>query len=215
PCSCGEVAAPAEHKVVQGKGGLVAQYRGQCAKCQRARAFDFALDPEAPPADAFGGAKPSRLICPGQFALHSDRLAARWPADSTNLSDAQRAQAQDDLAWAARALEEVLKFVPAGGDEVPAAAFTSAEGRAALAAEPGQFSKVPLQARLEAYRQLLTPPVAPPPPAAKAEVAGESVWLTCIDVAADRNLFAVGRQDGVVIIADLASGQPRRAEPLH
>jgi hypothetical protein len=215
PCPCGEAAAPTEHKVVQGRDGLVAQYRGQCAKCGRTRAFDFALDPEVPPVDAFGGAKPSRLICPGQFALHADRLAARWPADRTNLSEAQRAQARDDLAWAARALEEVLKFVPADGDAVPAAAFTSDEGRAALAAEPGRFRKVRLQARLEAYRQLLTPPVAAPPPAAKAEAAGESVWLTCIDVAADRNLFAVGRQDGVVIIADLASGQPRRMEPLH
>jgi hypothetical protein len=215
PCPCGEAAAPTEHKVVQGKDGLVAQYRGQCAKCGRAREFDFTLDPEVPPVDAFGGATPSRVVCPGQFALHADRLASRWPADMAKLSDAQRAQARDDLAWAARALEEVLKFVPADGDEVPAAAFTSAEGRAALAAEPGRFRKVRLQARLEAYRQLLTPPPAAAPPAATAAPAADSLWLTCLDVDLEHDRFAVGRQDGTVIIADLAGGTPRLSERLH
>lgn len=220
PFPCGEGAAPADHSVVQGKDGLVAQYRGQCARCGRARAFEFALDPETPPVDAFGDSKPSRIICPGQFALHSDRLAARWPADTAGLNDARRAQARDDLAWAARALEEVLKFVPADGDAVPPAAFTSAEGRAALAAEPGRFRKIRLQARLDAYRELLAPPAAAPtvavaPPAPKVAAAAGDLWLTCLDVALDRNLFAVGRRDGMVIIADLASGQPQRLERLH
>lgn len=42
-----------------------------------------------------------------------------------------------------------------------------------------------------------------------------SIWLTCIDTAPDRGLFAVGRVDGAVIIADLETGRPRWAEPLH
>lgn len=214
PCSCSETAAPAEHAVVQGKDGLVAQYRGQCPKCGRARAFDFALDPETPPLDAFGGSKPSRLICPGQFVLHADRLASRWPADMASLTDKQRAQARDDLAWAARALEEVLKFVPEGGDDVPAAAFASSEGRAAFAAEPGGFRKVRLQARLDAYRQLLTPTGAAVP-AATAAPDEDSLWLTCLDVDLERNRFAVGRQDGTVIVADLATGAPQLSERLH
>jgi hypothetical protein len=218
-CPCGEGAAPAEHTVVQGTDGLVAQYRGQCAKCGRARAFNFALDPEVSPVDAFGGGKPSRLICPGQFALHADRLAARWPADRSGLTDAQRAQAEDDLAWATRALEEVLKFVPAGGDAVPADAFTSAAGRATLAAEPGRFRKIRLQARLDAYRQLLAPPAAAPAasasPEPKTDAAGADLRLICLDVDLGRNRFAVGREDGTVIIADLATGTPQRSERLH
>src|SRR5690349_4335905 len=40
-------------------------------------------------------------------------------------------------------------------------------------------------------------------------------WVTCLDVAAGRGQFAAGRGDGVVVIADLATGQPLHAERLH
>src|SRR5690242_20475464 len=42
-----------------------------------------------------------------------------------------------------------------------------------------------------------------------------SEWLTCIDVDMPRVLFAVGRSDGVVIVAELESGRPVQFEPLH
>jgi WD40 repeat protein len=40
-------------------------------------------------------------------------------------------------------------------------------------------------------------------------------WLTCIDVDATKGTFAVGRQDGKVVLADLATGQPHRVESPH
>lgn len=40
-------------------------------------------------------------------------------------------------------------------------------------------------------------------------------WLTCIDVDVARGLFAVGREDGVVILSELATGRPLWVERLH
>jgi hypothetical protein len=155
PCECGEVALVTQHDVVSSDAGLVARYRGACGRCNRARAFDFVLDPEIPPADAFGGAAASSIICPGQFALHSDDLSSRWPASPAAIRAEDRGRARLDLFWAIRALEEVVKFIPAGADAVPAAAFTSDAGRAVYAREPGRFRALRLGARLTAYRGLL------------------------------------------------------------
>jgi hypothetical protein len=155
PCSCGDATAPARHGVYSEPAGLVARYEGACPTCGLQRRFDFVLDPEMPPLDAFGGASPSKIVDPGQFAAHSDRLASRWPASPTAIPPADRGRARDDLAWAIRALEEVQKFIPAGGDAVPAEAFTSSDGRAVYDAEPGRFRALRLGARLTAYRQIL------------------------------------------------------------
>jgi hypothetical protein len=155
PCSCGDTTTPKKHAILQAHEGLVARYEGDCPRCGLARRFDFVLDPERPPPDAFGGDKPSRIICPGQFALHSDVLASRWPANPAAIQPADRGRARDDLAWAIRALEEVQKLVPPGGEAVPESAFSSDEGRAAYAAEPGRFRKLRIDARLGAYRQVL------------------------------------------------------------
>ncbi len=152
PCACGRAEPPGEDEVLRDARGLVARYEGRCPQCGAARKFEFELDPETVPPDVFGGSRPSRMICPGQFALHSDRLASRWPARP---APPDRAAAREDLFWAVRALEEVLKFVPAGGDAVPAEAFSSEEGRAAYAAEPGRFRAIRLRARLGAYRETL------------------------------------------------------------
>jgi hypothetical protein len=154
PCECGERALVTTHQLVSGDAGLLARYKGAC-KCGRQRAFEFVLDPETPPLDAFGGERPSRIVCPGEFALHSDQLATRWPAAVDGIRPADLPRARDDLAWAIRALEEVVKFIPPGADAVPASAFTSESGRAAHAAEPGRFRAIRLNARLGAYRQLL------------------------------------------------------------
>jgi hypothetical protein len=155
PCSCGDARVPKQHAVVQGEVGLIARYDGDCPRCGLARRFDFVLDPDLPPPDAYGGDKPSQIICPGQFALHSDMLASRWPANPAAITPVDRGRARDDLAWAIRALEEVEKLIPPGADAVPANAFTSEEGRAAYAAEPGRFRKLRIGARLAAYRQIL------------------------------------------------------------
>lgn len=155
PCECGERALTTTHQLVSGAAGLVARYQGTCGKCSRQRSFEFVLDPETPPLDAFGGTRPSRIVCPGEYALHSDQLASRWPAAVDAIRAPDLVRARDDLAWAIRALEEVVKFIPDGADAVPSAAFTSASGRAAYDGEPGRFRALRLNARLGAYRQLL------------------------------------------------------------
>lgn len=154
PCACG-APNPAKSKgVASANGGLVARYAGTCVPCGRENAFEFTLDPETPPLDAYGaGDKPSQIICPGQFAQHSDELAARWPADPALIPAAKRGVAREDLTWALRDLEEVAKFMRDGA--VPEEAFTSEAGRALYRAQPGRFRSLRLNARIEAYRRLV------------------------------------------------------------
>jgi hypothetical protein len=140
--------------VVSSDGGLVARYAGTCVPCGRENTFEFTLDPETPPVDAYGaGDKPSQIICPGQFAHHSDDLAARWPGDPAQIPGAKRGAAREDLSWAVRDLEEVAKFMRDGA--VPEEAFTSEVGRALYRAQPGRFRRLRLNARIEAYRRLV------------------------------------------------------------
>jgi hypothetical protein len=155
PCACGDVSVPPSQGIHAGPETLIARYGGPCPQCGRDRRFELALDPEPPPRSGYGGARPSTIICPGEFAVQSDRLAARWPADPSAIPPGDRAAARDDLAWAIHALEEVVKFLPADGDAVPASAFVSDAGRAAHATAPGRFSARRLRARLGAYRQIL------------------------------------------------------------
>ena len=153
PCACGAPTAAASKGVHSTARGLVARYAGTCASCGREQTFEFELDPEMPPIDAYGGARPSQIICPGEFALHSDRLAARWPADASQIPASQRGAAREELAWAVRDLEEVAKFARDGA--VPEAAFSSEAGRAMFQSQPGRFRSARLNARIEVYRRLL------------------------------------------------------------
>ena len=143
PCACGESRGPREHRLVSGDDGLVAIYEGPCPRCGTARTFEFALDPEIVRADKFGGARPSTIIDPGQFLAAADASAKVNPPERAHL---ERAVA---------AMEEVIKFVPPGGDRVPEDAFFTDEGRAAYAREPGRFRKVRLEAVLGVYRDIL------------------------------------------------------------
>ena len=153
PCACGAPSATASRGVRATASGLVASYAGACPQCGRENAFEFELDPEIPPLDAYGGARPSQIICPGQFALHSDELAARWPAAPTTIPADERAAAREALVWAMHDLEEVAKFARDGA--VPEAAFTSEAGRELYHAQPGRFRSARLTARMEAYRRLV------------------------------------------------------------
>jgi hypothetical protein len=50
---------------------------------------------------------------------------------------------------------------------------------------------------------------------AAPEAGAGPVWLTCLDVATDAGAFAVGRQDGVVLLVDVATGVPRWRHRHH
>src|SRR5262245_31108671 len=96
-CSCGSVAFESRHSLRVGDtGALVAVYSGTCANCGLPRLFEFELDPRTPPLPpAFGGPEPSRIICPGQFAIVADHEAA---------TGGNSAPADDRAAALARAL---------------------------------------------------------------------------------------------------------------
>lgn len=166
PCSCGDATFAGEHRLESGDDDeLIAVYQGPCPQCGVVRRFAFLLDPEVPPPPpAYGGPLPSVIICPGQFALRADQAARSLPSvggagggagagagDPRAVMEARRV-----LGEAVAAQAEVLKFVPAGGDAVPAEAFTSVEGRALYGGEPGRFRRVRLAAVLEAYREALS-----------------------------------------------------------
>ncbi|MDX2087536.1 MAG: hypothetical protein SFX73_06790 [Kofleriaceae bacterium] len=154
PCACGAANPATSQGLFATEGGLVARYAGTCAQCGRTSAFEFTLAPDTPPLDAYGvGDRPSEIICPGQFAQHSDQLASRWPGDPAEIPHAKRAAAREDLRWALRDLEEIAKFMRDGA--VPEAAFTSEAGRALYQTQPGRFRSARLGARIEAYRRLV------------------------------------------------------------
>lgn len=139
PHECGEHTFQARSGVSRTAQGLVATYEGACPRCGEPRRFEFILDDHpTPPSPAFGGPHPSSLIDPGQFLLTATTL-----------------EASDDLAAAAAALDEVLKFIPHGEDRVPASAFTSLEGKDAYRSEPARFERGQLDAVLAAVRERL------------------------------------------------------------
>ncbi|MFC7480528.1 hypothetical protein ACFQX7_11395 [Luedemannella flava] len=156
PCSCDETSLPVRHTLRTSGDDLLAVYQGECPRCGLPRQFAFVLDPATPPPPpAFGGAAPSRIVCPGQFAIAADNAARATPLSPAGLTPTQREYGHDALAYAVAAQEEVLKFVPEGADAVPESAFTSPEGARLYAGDPGRFRRARLVAVADAYRSAL------------------------------------------------------------
>lgn len=158
PCSCGEARfAPGSSVVTTDDGDLASRYAGACPRCGTHREFVFRLPQEIlmPTGEfRYGGPDPSQLLDPGQWAAVADAYAASVPVDPSGLDAGERRRARAVLERAAAAVDEVLKFVPEGADEVPATAFVSERGRALYAREPGRFRRFRLAAVRDAYRGL-------------------------------------------------------------
>jgi hypothetical protein len=120
------------------------------------RRFEFALDPEIPPAHKFGGSKCSEILDAGQFLAVADTAARMVACDANRLDGIGRVRARTLLLRAVAALEEVLKFVPPGGDRVPVESLRSAAGRELYMAEPGRFRKSRLEVVLGVYQTAIT-----------------------------------------------------------
>jgi hypothetical protein len=163
PCVCGATLFDVRHHLrSEPDGSLAAVYGGDCPQCGLPRLFVFTLDPATPPAPpAFGGPAASRIICPGQFALVSDDASRRAHADPAGLSPTDHRASRANLELALAAIEEVVKFIPAGADAVPPEAFTSIEGQRLYASEPQRFRRYRLEAVADAYRQLIDAHTAP------------------------------------------------------
>jgi len=112
----------------------------------------FALDPEIAALTAFGGTNPSTIIDAGQYMATSERAARQARVDP--LVD-EHASARVSLARAVACLDEVIKWIPAGDDQVPISAFFTTEGRRVYMEDPGRFRRERLLAVLAVYRELL------------------------------------------------------------
>lgn len=141
PCSCGESRFDWS---LNTSDGVSCSYTGPCARCQQPRAFEFEIiEPTRPVTEEVDfGSGQSRLLDPGEWM-------------EVALERAKVHQTRDELAFARAALEEVIKFLPEGAEEVPAAAFTSERGRALHAATPWPFLRIRLRASLHAWDDII------------------------------------------------------------
>lgn len=149
PCECGSVATEWDSGVVSIEGSLVKCYSGVCEGCERTREYSFALPRrESMPRDwpTFGGPEPSQLLDAGEWMWLADFTAGNVPEEPRN--------ARRTLSMARAAVEEVLKFIPEGQDDVPAAAFWSARGQEVRDAEPARFRRDRLLVVRDTYRDL-------------------------------------------------------------
>jgi hypothetical protein len=152
PCdNCGEHGFTGDSAVVLVEGTLCSRYTGDCGRCGNRRQFLFRLPAEIMlPVErdvVFGGADASELLDPGEWLTVADR-AASLPA--TGNADLDR----EDVALAASAIDEVLKFIPEGAEDVPVGAFRSTTGQRLYAQEPGRFRRDRLAAVAATYRGL-------------------------------------------------------------
>jgi hypothetical protein len=155
PCECGEVAFNwSRHRREQRGEALISAYEGECGQCGRSRRFEFEVTGEVPPPPAYGGETPSQIIDPSEFLAVGEELSAAVPADPTMLDRAAVEDAYEAIEMAVAAVEEVLKFLPAGADRVPLDAFLTDTGRAAYARDPERFGRRRLRETLAAYHGL-------------------------------------------------------------
>lgn len=147
PCdSCGEQGFSGRSAVVMINGEMCSQYTGACGRCGEQRAFTFRLPEDVRlPLErdiVFGGPEPSELLDPGEWLAVADVASSRQATDG------------EDLMLAAAAVDEVLKFVPAGAEEVPPETLRTEDGREVYEREPGRFRKARLEAVAATYRRL-------------------------------------------------------------
>lgn len=150
PCdACGSVDTTWEHGLMAVEGALASRYAGICAGCGAAREHLFGLpEREVVPKSfpTFGGTEPSELLDAGEWLWVAERTAQAVTSDDP-------AESRRVLAIATAAVEEVVKFIAPGEDEVPAHAFWSDLGRRERDAEPARFTLDRLLEMRRHYRE--------------------------------------------------------------
>ncbi|WP_233563211.1 hypothetical protein [Micromonospora musae] len=155
PCGCGEGRFPRASTILAlPDGELARRYAGSCERCGTAREFLFRLPAEPESAEAgfrYGAAEPSALIDAGEWLWVAEGHARGVPAGAERLPEADRRRCRTRLTAAVAAVDEALKFVPAGGGRVPFTAVWSPLGRSVYQREPGRFRASRLTAVRSAY----------------------------------------------------------------
>lgn len=145
PCDCGETQLDSESSSGSSGGERVRTYTGICPRCGRRRSFSFSMPAEMPPLHVdiqYGpDQEPSRLIDAGEWLVVSDAFSdnARLVLSADQLSGDDLTTAHYLLLSAIAATEEVMKFIPDGADEVPAAAFWTEHGQSIRRAARERF----------------------------------------------------------------------------
>jgi hypothetical protein len=156
PCECGQAEFARDHHLIDRDGVLVSVYEGFCQSCDRLRSFEFALtDDLEPAAPAFGGPEPSQIIDPGEYLSVADRIGTDAGLRLLNSPPDKHEEQRTKFEYAIAAVQEVLKFLPAGLDEVPAEAFTLPRGREIYQKDPTRFERVWLDDDLARKRRIL------------------------------------------------------------
>jgi hypothetical protein len=146
---CGATEVTWHSALAEIDGVLTRRYFGTCGECGRDREAYFALPEQPIPPDpgatvTFGGSEPSVLLDPGDWLLVADICSQAAGAAATAPGappDAELvAERHESLSIAVAAMDEVLKFVPAGATAVPEGAFFSERGRNVYRRDPGRFA---------------------------------------------------------------------------
>jgi hypothetical protein len=151
PCEdCGTADADWQYGLTEDdEGGLASSYAAVCPGCGAEREYLFGLPQQQTAGDwpHFGGPEPSEVLDAGQWLEVADLSASAVPEND-------RVAATRVLSVAQAAVEEVIKFVPAGTAEVPEDAFWTDTGRRVRDAEPGRFRLDRLLVVRDTYRSL-------------------------------------------------------------
>jgi hypothetical protein len=145
-CVCGDIEFVAVGANVLDEGVMCLRIFGNCRTCGRQREFLFEQPPRPLKVTGqiqFGGPDSSRLLDAGEWLAVAEYYAKLDPGT------------YKDLDTARAAMEEVLKFLPAGVDRMPEEAFWSEKGRAVREREPARFRRARLEAILDAYKKHL------------------------------------------------------------
>ena len=153
PCLCGGRVEQTDHRLTMINDRLCAKYAARCSACASEIEYLFALSDDIVPPECFGGSTPSTIIDAGQYMATSE-LAARQVSMPLTTEEA-RGRARYWLGRAVACIDEVMKWIPDGAEEVPEAAFFTPVGRQNRDREPGRFRRIRLAAVHRAYRQIL------------------------------------------------------------
>jgi hypothetical protein len=156
---CGATEVAWQSGVAEVDGVLTRRYHGTCGECGRDREAYFVL-PERPVEPTpgatvtFGGAEPSVLLDPGDWLLVADICSQAAGGPDTADADL-RAERRESLAIAVAAMDEALKFLPAGASTLPADVFFTERGRTIYRRDPGRFAERRMRIVRDTYQDAL------------------------------------------------------------
>jgi hypothetical protein len=156
PCAaCGDEQFDATVRSTLVGEDLQTAYAGPCRTCRAGREFRFRIDDESvddgqtlplsPGEPRFGRAAPSTIIDAGQWLRCADRILEVTPTTVLGVSEEEWVARRFLFAAAAESVGEVLKFIPAGADDVPERHCWTEEGQDLRKRSPDRFARGALE----------------------------------------------------------------------